>query len=48
MSAIFSKNENNDVFLFDGNEKIGKKFIFLEKEDVILQIQKKFMNFLMK
>ena len=25
MSAIFSKNENSEVFLFDGNEKIGKK-----------------------
>ena len=25
MSAIFSKNENTNVFLFDGNEKIGKK-----------------------
>ncbi len=25
MSAIFSKNENTEVFLFDGNEKIGKK-----------------------
>jgi len=25
MSAIFSKNENTDVFLFEGNEKIGKK-----------------------
>ena len=25
MSAIFSKTENTEVFLFDGNEKIGKK-----------------------
>ena len=25
MSAIFSKTENTEVFLFDANEKIGKK-----------------------
>ena len=25
MSAIFSKTEKTEVFLFDGNEKIGKK-----------------------
>lgn len=31
MSAIFSKNEKTEVFLFDGNEKIGKKIFISGK-----------------
>lgn len=31
MAAIFSKIENNEVFLFDGNEKIGKKIFISGK-----------------
>lgn len=31
MAAIFSKRENNEVFLFDGNEKIGKKIFISGK-----------------
>ena len=31
MSAIFAKNEKTEVFLFDCNEKIGKKIFISGK-----------------
>ena len=39
MAAIHASKKHN-VTILDGNDRIGKKYLLLEKVDVMLQIQR--------
>lgn len=43
--AAIEASKYHDVTMIDGNEKIGKKLLLLEKADVMLQMLKIFQNF---
>lgn len=39
MAAIHASKKHN-VILLDGNDRIGKSYLLLEREDVMLQMQR--------
>ena len=47
-AAIAAAKNGHQVTLYEKNEKLGKKYLLLEKEDVILQMPQIWKNCLMQ